>query len=88
MALADWLDLKILQLLSRHTSGAVGALLSYICISRLVRWGVGPGTFSFYLEYIDKAVLFAIFLYFLLSVGYHLWGEVKHHARHIVFVAA
>ena len=81
MPVSDWLDLKLLQLLSRHTSGAAGALISYIIISRLVEWSIGPGVLRFMLEYIDKTVLMVIFLYFLFSVGYPLWEEIRRNVR-------
>jgi hypothetical protein len=73
----NWLDLETLRTISRHTSGTLAALISYIVISRTVEWAVGPGTFRDILEYVDKTVLIVIFLYFLLSVGYDLWRAIK-----------
>ena len=71
MAWRDWLDLRTLKTISRHTSGALAALISYIVISRAVEWAVGPGPFREILEYVDKTVLAVIFLYF-----YYRWVTI------------
>ncbi len=77
MARGDWLDIKFLQMLSRHSTSALAALVSYTIISRYLGWAIGPGWFRTYLEYIDKTILMVIFLYFLISLGYDLWKEIK-----------
>lgn len=77
MPVGEWLDLRTLQLICRHTSGSLAALASYITVSRGVEWAVGPGLFREILEYVDKTVLGVIFLYFLFSVGYDLLQEIK-----------
>lgn len=74
----NWLDLQTLQTISRHTSGTLAALVSYIAISRTIEWAVGPGAFRDILDYVDKTVLVVIFLYFLLSIGYDLWRAIRH----------
>lgn len=80
MRLEDWVDVKALRTIAKHTSGCAGALLSFILISRLAEWGIGPGFFRFVLEYVDKMVLVVIFLYFLWTVGYDLYREIKRSA--------
>ena len=77
MKVGDWLDLRTLQTISKHTAGTLAALGSYIAVSRGVEWAVGAGAFREILEYVDKTVLVVIFLYFLISVGYDLWQEIK-----------
>lgn len=77
MQWGDWIDVKFLQRVSRHFTSAFIALLSYTGIAKYLEWAIGPGWFRTYLEYIDRTILMVIFLYFLISLGYDLWKEIK-----------
>ncbi len=78
MAVAEWLDLKTLKLLSQHTSAVVGAAASFYLISRIVRWAAGEGTFSQLVEYGEKFVLAILLVWFTVEMGKLLWkGRVK-----------
>jgi len=80
MSMGDWVDLPILKTITRHTIGSIAALISYVTVSRLVEWAVGPGMIRDYVEYADQFILGVIFLYFILTVGYDLVREIKRNA--------
>lgn len=86
MPIGDWVDLPVLKIISRHTVGAVAALMSYFIVSRLLEWLVGPGMMRDLVEYSDQFILGAIFLYFILTVGYDLYREFKKNAGTSSFV--
>ena len=80
MPIGDWIDLPILKMISRHTVGSIAALISYVAVSRLVEWAVGPGMIRDYVERADQFILGIIFLYFILTVGYDLFREIRRNA--------
>ncbi len=78
MALAEWLDLKTLKLLSQHTSAVAAAVGSFYLISRIVRAGVGPGLFSDSIETGEKFILTILLVWFTIEMMKLLWkGRVK-----------
>jgi len=78
MAVAEWLDLKTLKLLSQHTSAVAGAVGSFYLISRMVRRVVGPGQLSDGIETGEKFVLTILLIWFTIEMLKLLWkGRVK-----------
>jgi hypothetical protein len=73
MAIAEWLDLKTLKLLSQHTSAVAGAAFSFYLISKIVRWAAGEGQFSQWVEYGEKVVLAILLLWFTVEMFKVLW---------------
>ena len=88
MTWSDWVNIPVLRLISKHTVGSIAALLSYVAVSRLVEWAVGAGSIRAYIEYADQFVLGVIFLYFILTVGYDLYREIRRNAGTSCFVLA
>jgi hypothetical protein len=72
MPINDWIDVPVLRLISKHTIGSIAGLLSYVAVSRLVEWTVGPGLVRDYIVYSDQFILGALFLYFIVTIGYDL----------------
>ena len=78
MAVAEWLDLKTLKLLSQHTSAVAAAVGSFYVISRAVRTAVGPGEFSSSIETGEKIILTMLLIWFTVEMLKLLWkGRVK-----------
>ena len=73
MAVAEWLDVKTLKLLSQHTSAVIGAAASFYFIYKIVRWAAGKGTFSHVVEDGEKFVLAILLVWFTVEMFKLLW---------------
>ena len=86
MSLADWFDVRGLQAIARHTGLAAAAILSFIVVHWLVQWGLGPGWWSTFVEYLEKFLIVALFVVFVLKIGYdflkELWRNVRN--KHLI----
>jgi hypothetical protein len=82
----EWLDIPFLKFLSREASAAIGALLSYAIVGAVAVLVIRSETLTAFVESSEKAVLFMLFVYFPVRVGYHLYRlsrEVRgHDGRH------
>ena len=81
MAWAEWIDIPVLKLISRHTFGSLAAIASYVAVSRSVEWAVGPGMVQLFIEGLDQCVLVLILLYFVVTLGYDLFRELRRNAN-------
>jgi hypothetical protein len=78
MAVAEWLDIKTLKLLSQHTSAVAGSAGSFYLISRMVRAVVGPGLLSNSIEFGEKFILTILLIWFTIEMLKLLWkGRVR-----------
>jgi hypothetical protein len=73
MAVAGWLDLKTLKLLSQHTSAVADAVGSFYLISKMVRAAAGPGLLSDGIEVVEKFVLAILLAWFTYQMLLLLW---------------
>ncbi len=77
MGLQDWVDLKSLQAIFKHTVATAASVGSFILLTWLVEHGVGPGLFATLVELIEKVALVGLLLLLLINLGYDLWRELR-----------
>jgi len=88
MASQDWFGPENLKALVKHTVHCSAAILSFVWLSWLVRWALGPGLLSTIIEDTEKFVLVVVLLMFLVHVGLDLFRELARNVKSGRFVAA
>jgi hypothetical protein len=72
MAAQDWHGLKKIGM---HTLNNGGAILSFILLTLLTRWGISGGTLRTILDDVEGVVLIVLVLIFALNVMYDALPE-------------
>ncbi len=81
MSWSDWFDVKGLQAIAKHTGLAGAAIVSFIFVHWLVRWGLGPGWWSNVVEFLEKFLIVTLFLVFVVKIGYDFIREIGRNVR-------
>jgi hypothetical protein len=81
MSWSEWTGSENLKAIFRHTLHCTVAILSFIWIAWLVRWGLGEGLLASFIEYVEKFILAVLFLVFLFNIGYDLWKEIQRNVK-------
>ncbi len=91
---SDWTGSENLKAIVRHTLHCTAAILSFMWIAWLVRWGLNDGWLKSFIEHVEQFVLAVLLLVFVIQIGYDLWKllfeiwkEIKRnaHSNQIVF---
>ncbi len=88
MAWQDWVGPENLKAISKHTLHCTAAILSFVWLSWLVRWALGPGILSTCIEYTEKFVLVIMLFVFVVNIGYDLIREMVRNVKSGQFLAA
>jgi hypothetical protein len=72
MAWQEYVGPENVKALSKHTVHCTLAILSFVWLSLLVRWALGPGLLSTIIEYTEKFVLVVVLLVFVVHMGLDL----------------
>lgn len=75
MGWKEWIDLDTIKACGRHATGAVGAVLIFLAIRLVIKFGVKEGTLQDILETIDSFVLVGLFLWIAFQTGVILWNR-------------
>jgi len=87
MQWGEWIDFETLKTLSWHTSGVIGAILSFLVIGYIINWGIEKGLVKTVLEYIEGFALVGLVLWLVYQTGHLLWiRRVKNGSRLCILV--
>jgi hypothetical protein len=81
MSWSDWCDVKGLQAIAKHTGLCAAAIVSFIVVHWLVLWGLGPGLLSTLVESLERFLIAALFLVFVIKIGYDFIREIWRNVR-------
>ncbi len=81
MSWSDWAGSENLKAIFRHTLHCTVAILSFIWIAWLVRWGLGGGWLAVFIDHVEQFILAVLFLVFLINIGYDLWKEILRNVK-------
>jgi uncharacterized membrane protein len=78
MSWREWIGLSTIKVYVSHTIVTMGAVLIFVLLRSVIRWGVGKGTLQDVLEMIDSVMLAGLFIWFMYQMGVILWnGRVR-----------
>jgi hypothetical protein len=71
MSVQDWIDIPAVQAQSRHLTAVGAAVLTFLLLSSLVGWVVGPGFIRNLIEGTDGVVLASLVVVYGFRVVYY-----------------
>ncbi len=75
MPLDEWIDLDTVKVCVRHATGTIGAVVVFLIVRVVIRFGVEKGTLQTILETVDSFVLVGLFIWLAYQTFVILWNR-------------
>lgn len=75
--LTDWINLAAVQAETRRLTAVGAALISFLVVSKMAEWILGPGDLANFVKYVDDGVVGIVVLFYACKLVYELYLEVK-----------
>jgi hypothetical protein len=88
MQYEEWIDFETLKTISWHTTGIIGALLSFILVGFIIKLGIDDGIVKTILEWMENFALLGLVAWLIIQTAQVLWARrVKHGSSLCLLVA-
>ena len=88
MQYEEWIDIETLKTISWHTTGVIGALLSFILVGFIIKFGIDDGIVKTILEWMEDFALIGLVGWLIIQTAQVLWFRRGKHGPSLCLLVA